>query len=78
MKKAFLLVLALFLATSACSQNGGSQDQLNPQPLPPHKHPGIEATDKKETNTKTNKSGKKGAKKGAAATPTPAPSPAAK
>ena len=76
MKKASLLMLALFLATSAFSQTGGDKDQLNPQPLPPHKHPGIETkTDKKATKTK---SGKKGAKKGAAATPTPAPSPAAK
>lgn len=66
MKRRITFLIALFLGAGlAFAQNtGGDKSSLNPQPLPPGRHP---QTEQKTETKKSHKGGKKG-KKGTAST----------
>jgi hypothetical protein len=77
MKRLFTLVSTLLLgAVLALGQTGGDKSTLNPQPLPPGRHPQAET---KTTAKKGHKGGKKGhkggkkSKKGSGGSTTPPP-----
>ena len=57
MKRLFTVAMTMLLgATLAFAQTGGDKSTLNPQPLPPGRHP-------QATKTKSVKKGHKGGKK---------------
>jgi len=62
MKRRITFLMALFIGAGlAFAQNtGGDKNALNPQPLPPGRHPQTE----QKTETKAHKGGKKGHKGG--------------
>lgn len=74
MKRLFTLISTLLLfATLGFAQTGGDKSTLNPQPLPPGRHPNT-ATAKTSKSKKGHKGGKK-SKKGSATTTTTTPPP---
>ena len=63
MKKFSTVVITMLLGAGlAFAQTGGDKSTLNPQPLPPGRHP--KTTADTATKTKGKKSGKKGHHKG--------------
>ncbi|HEY6971488.1 MAG TPA: hypothetical protein VJA94_19925 [Candidatus Angelobacter sp.] len=74
---ASLIIMTVFAATLALAQTGGDKSTLNPQPLPPGRHPQTATTT--ETSKKGHKGGKKGhkggkkSKKGSSGSTTPPP-----
>ncbi len=76
MKRALAFVMMLFLGAGlALAQTGGDKSTLNPQPLPPGRHPvttetASSASGKKATKTKKGHKGGKKSKKGSASTTT--------
>ena len=57
MKRLFTVLMTMLLGASlAFGQTGGDKSTLNPQPLPPGRHP-------ETTKTKSGKKGHKGGKK---------------
>ena len=71
---ASLIVMTAFAAALAVGQTGGDKSTLNPQPLPPGRHPQTATTTKKshKGGKKGHKGGKK-SKKGSSTTTTPPP-----
>ena len=61
---ASLIITTLFAAVLAFGQTGGDKSTLNPQPLPPGRHPQTATTTTTETGKKGHKGGKKGHKGG--------------
>ena len=77
MKKLFTFAVTMILGASLTfAQTGGDKSTLNPQPLPPGKHPAT-ATPDTATKTKTkmhhkhHKGGKKSKKGSSSTTPPP-------
>lgn len=77
MKRRVTFLIALFLgAGMAFAQTGGDKNALNPQPLPPGRHPQTEQKTETKTAHKGGKKGHKGgkkSKKGSSSNTTPPP-----